>query len=83
MANQMSLVQNLSELRNKVGSGHGKAQHPAVWSHPRPFSLWTQPTHSHGSSQAEEPSTRFPVRPTRSKNPVNCPKRYAVAVPLP
>lgn len=29
ISSQVSLVQNLGELRNKVGSGHGKAQHPA------------------------------------------------------
>jgi hypothetical protein len=29
ISSQVSLVQNLGELRNKVGSGHGKAEHPA------------------------------------------------------
>jgi hypothetical protein len=29
VSSQVSLVQNLGELRNKVGSGHGKAEHPA------------------------------------------------------
>lgn len=29
ISSQVSLVQNLGELRNRVGSGHGKAQHPA------------------------------------------------------
>lgn len=29
VSSQVSLVQNLGELRNKVGSGHGKAEHPS------------------------------------------------------
>lgn len=29
ISSQVSLVQNLGELRNKVGSGHGKVEHPA------------------------------------------------------
>jgi len=29
ISSQVSLVQNLGELRNRVGSGHGKAAHPA------------------------------------------------------
>ncbi|WP_104090672.1 abortive infection family protein [Arthrobacter sp. GMC3] len=29
VSSQVSLVHNLGELRNKIGSGHGKAEHPA------------------------------------------------------
>ena len=29
VSSQVSLVQNLGELRNKIGSGHGKVEHPA------------------------------------------------------
>jgi hypothetical protein len=29
ISSQVALVQNLGELRNRVGSGHGKAEHPA------------------------------------------------------